>query len=338
MIAHPDSPEVPTDPDLVARLGQGDERALRTLHRRYASLVFTVAARVVDAATAEEIVQDVFMTLWRKHEAFDPARGALKTWLCQVTRNRALNALRGRKSKEIHEEAEDVADEALEPDEALWRAHRQSALHAAVDALPDAQRRALSLAYLDELTQQQVAAVLRVPLGTTKTRIRLAMRRIAPALAALAGAGLLLFLWRRSERITERAAREERALTMVTSSDVVARHLGAVEGVPPETHANYRARPGGTVAVLTASHLPPLPAGERYVAWVRQDAVWRSLGELDVRPDGSSLLLAEGPALGAGADQVEITRESTVGPSPQGAPVVVWASPPPGPTTNPGRH
>ncbi|HEX4627655.1 MAG TPA: sigma factor, partial [Gemmatimonadales bacterium] len=91
MRAPPDPTE--GDAELVARLGRGDERALRDLHRRYASLVFTVAARTVDAAGAEEVVQDVFMTLWRKPETFDPTRGALKTWLCQVTRRRALNLL-----------------------------------------------------------------------------------------------------------------------------------------------------------------------------------------------------------------------------------------------------
>jgi RNA polymerase sigma-70 factor (ECF subfamily) len=328
MSARLDTPEgegVP-DEELVARLGRGDERALRALHRRYASLLFTVAARVVDAGAAEEIVQDVFMTLWRKHEAFDPGRGALKGWLCQVTRNRALNVLRhrGRGAKETDDGIEEIADESLEPDEALWRAHRQSALRHAVDALPDAQRRALSLAFFDELTQEQVAAVLKVPLGTTKTRIRLAMRRIAPAIALLASAGLLLFLWRRKEAET---ARDERALTMVTSSDVVVRHLRPVEGVPAETHANYRARPGGGVAVLTASHLPRLPAGERYVGWVRRDAAWYSLGEVHVGPDGAALLLAEGAAFGLDADAIEVTRESAVGTAPQGALVVAWPSP-----------
>ena len=328
MSAQADSPEGDTDPELVARVGRGDTRALRALHSRYASLLFTVAARVVDAAAAEEVVQDVFMTLWRKHETFDPARGALKPWLCQVARRRALNVRRSRRGvKPAAEGIEEIVDEALEPDEALWRAHRRSALHAAVDALPDAQRRALSLAYFDELTQEQVAAALRVPLGTTKTRIRLAMRRIAPAIAVLLGAGLILVLWRRKELATEREAREERALVMVTSSDVVALHLGAAAGAPPEAHANYRARPGGTVAVLTASHLPTLPAGERYVGWVRQGTTWRSLGELHVRPDGGALLLVEDAALAQGADVVQITRESTVTPTPLGAPVVQWPSP-----------
>jgi RNA polymerase sigma-70 factor (ECF subfamily) len=326
MSAPLDTPEGVSDLELVARLGRGDERALRVLHRRYASLLFTVAARVVDASAAEEIVQDVFMALWRKHESFDPSRGSLKSWLCQVAHHRALNVLRGRArgrgAKAIDESVEEIADESLEPDEAMWKAHRQAALHAAVDALPDTQRRALSLAYFDELTQEQVAALLRVPLGTTKTRIRLAMRRIAPAVIALAGAGLLFVVWRRRELET---TRDERALTMVTSSDVVVLHLGAAPGAPPETHANYRSRPGGTVAVLTASHLPALPAGEHYVAWVRHGTSWVELGELAVRPDGGSLLLAENPALAAPADGIEITRESSVGPVPRGTPVASWA-------------
>src|SRR5579859_2281588 len=141
MSAHPQSSEEAADAELVARLGGRDESALRALHRRYASLLFTVAARLVEPATAEEVVQDVFMTLWRKHETFDPARGSLKGWLCQVTRHRAINVLRGRgrDTNDLDGTAQEIADESLVPDEALWRAHRQSALRAAVDALPEDQ-------------------------------------------------------------------------------------------------------------------------------------------------------------------------------------------------------
>ena len=79
--AQPSAPE--PDQSLVARLDRGDQDALRALHRRYAPLVFTVAARFVDAPTAEEVVQDVFFTLWKKHATFDPARGTIKSWMCR---------------------------------------------------------------------------------------------------------------------------------------------------------------------------------------------------------------------------------------------------------------
>jgi DNA-directed RNA polymerase specialized sigma24 family protein len=88
-----------TDEALVARLGQGDEAALRVLHQRYAALVFTVASRFVDAAAAEEAVQDVFVTLWKKHETFDATRGTFRGWLVQIARRRALNELRRRKGQ-----------------------------------------------------------------------------------------------------------------------------------------------------------------------------------------------------------------------------------------------
>lgn len=322
--AQAESPSSVGDEELVARLGSGDENALRVLYRRYASLVFTVAARVVDSSAGEEVVQDVFMTLWRKHEQFDPARGTLKSWLCQVARHAALNVLRrqGRTARETSDdEASEIADESLQPDEALWLAHRQSVLRAAVSSLPEREREALSLAYFEELTHEQIAAALRIPLGTTKTRIRLAMRRLAPVIAAVACATLLVFLWRRAER---ESSLEARALTVVTSSDVVPLRLEAAPDVPPETHANYRIRPGGTLAVLTASHLPSLEHGQHYVAWMRHDDTWLSLGELDVRSDGSSLLVAEDDALRLHLDEVEVTRESNVGRSPQGPPVVTW--------------
>src|SRR4051794_11532198 len=100
------------DDELLARLVGGDESALRALHRRHAALVFTVAARFVDPSAAEEVVQDVFMTLWRKHDHFDPKRGALATWLRQLARHAALNVLRRqrRAAKETDDEPNDVAD------------------------------------------------------------------------------------------------------------------------------------------------------------------------------------------------------------------------------------
>jgi RNA polymerase sigma-70 factor (ECF subfamily) len=316
------------DDELVARLGMGDETALRVLYIRYAALVFTVAARITGSAAGEEVVQDVFMTLWRKHDTFDPKRGALKSWLCQLARHAALN-VRRRQGREASNsdvaDASEVADDSLEPDDALWMAHRQSVLRAAVNALPEREREALSLAYFDDLTHEQVSAALRIPLGTTKSRIRNAIQRLAPAIAVVAGATLLVFLWRRAER---EASREERALVLVTSSDVAPLRLEAAPGTPSDAHANYRTRPGGALVVLTVSHLPPLEPGEHYVGWVRHDVTWVSLGELSMRSDGGALHVAEDEALRAKADEVQITKEREVGATPRGTVVVAWPAPP----------
>ena len=125
-----------SDEQLVRQLGTGDENALRVLHQRYAALVFTVCARYLDMAAAEDIAQDVFLTLWRKHQTFDPARGSFKSWIVQIARNRALNHLRSKQSRAQHSEEAlaELADGALEPDELQWLEHRRAVIRRAVDA------------------------------------------------------------------------------------------------------------------------------------------------------------------------------------------------------------
>jgi len=324
--ALPEGPAREKDEALVAKLGRGDEDALRALHHRYAALVFTVAARFVDPATAEEVVQDVFITLWKKHETFDPARGSFRSWIVQVARRRALNELRRKQGRRQHDDAPlaQLADDSVEPDEAQWLAHRRAVIRAAVEALPPAQRQALSLAYFDELTHEQIASVLRTPLGTTKTRIRLALKRLGPVLlVALAVTVVVLFARRREER----AARNAEALRMVTSSDVVPRRLDPAPGTPPEAHGNYRARPESRVVVLTTSHLPVLASPEAYVAWSHGDGGWHRLGLVVVESDGRSLLVADRPD--EGSEQLMVTREPTAqGESPRGPAVLTWTAPP----------
>lgn len=316
-----------TDESLVARLGAGDEEALRTLHQRYAALVFTVAARFVDAATAEDVVQDVFVTLWKKHASFDPARGAFKSWIIQIARRRALNELRRRRGprEERDDALETLPDDSLEPDEAQWLAHRREVIRAAVDALPIAQRQALSLAFFEELTHEQIAATLSAPVGTTKTRIRLGLKRLAPVLVvALAATALFLVVRRREDS----AARNEGALRMVTASDVVPLRLEATPAVPHEAHGNYRTRPGANVAVLTTSHLPKPVAPESYVAWARGAGSWRPLGSVVVENDGRSLLVIPIDPAAPPPEELRVTRESTPPKDqPRGPTVLAWPAP-----------
>jgi RNA polymerase sigma-70 factor (ECF subfamily) len=319
-----------SDESLVARMGKGDENALRALHQRYAALVYTVAARFVDAAAAEEVVQDVFVALWKKGETFDPARGAFKSWLVQIVRRRAINEIRRAKShgrdRAVGDDAiAQLPDDAMQPDEAQWLAHRREVLRAAVDALPPPQRQAVSLAFFDELTHEQIASVMGTPVGTTKTRIRLALKRLAPVLlAAFAAAAILAFVRTRDQR----AAHTEQALRMVTASDVVPLRLGAAPGVPAEAHGSYRARPGSGVAVLTTSHLPAVTSPDAYFAWVRGPRGWRLLGNVVVESDGRSLLVSEIDTAEVTPAELRVTREAgAAGASPGDHVVLEWSPP-----------
>ncbi len=316
-----------TDEALVARLAQGDERALRQLHHRYAALVFGVASRFVGGATAEEIVQDVFVTLWTKHASFDPTRGSFKPWLMQITRRRALNGLRrahGQKAHRDDEEVDRLESDAVAPDESQWLSHRQDVIRAAVDALPAAQRRALSLAFFDELTHEQIARVLGTPIGTTKTRIRLALKRLAPVLlAALAATAIAVFLRRREESV----ARNEEALKMVTASDVVPLRLAPTQAAPPAAHGTYRTRPGARVAVLTTSNLPAIADGEEYVAWAHGGDGWRRLGPVVIEGDGRSVLVGALEVGAAPPDELRVTREvRRSGDEPHGPVLLLWSA------------
>jgi RNA polymerase sigma factor (sigma-70 family) len=314
------------DETLVAQLVRRDERALRVLHSRYAPLVFSVAARIVDTSAAEDVVQDVLVTVWRKAETFDPRRGSFKGWILQITRRRALNELRKRRVRgaESDDALTDMADDKAMPDEAQWAAHRRAALQKAVDALPAAERAALSLAFFDELTHEQVAAALRMPLGTAKTRIRVAMKRLAPVLLALVLAVAIVVAWRREER---QQAMEQRALRLVTASDVVPVRLDPSADLPPDVHGTYRAKTGTDVAVLTASHLPAPAEGERHMAWVRHGGRWSLLGRLERADEqGRSLLVTQSQAVASPVDEVRVTREQRVGEAPSGPTLLVWVT------------
>lgn len=325
------------DEELVRQLATGQQAALGPLYRRYAPLIYGLAAQTLDRETAEEIVQDVFLVVWRKAATFDPARGTFRPWVLQIAHLRVVNELRrrGRRPQLAPdpdgEQLVSLPDAAVGPPEAAWREYRRSAVRSAVDALPPQQRRALSLAFFDELTHEQVAALLNVPLGTTKTRIRAGLQelrsRLVPLLAVLALLVLAGALGVRYQ--SERAAveRYDRALRLATASDLQPIRLTAAPGVPAEAHGTYRARPGVELAVLTLSYLPPAPAGRTYQVWALFDGAWTSLGSAKQDASGGArlILIAEGPALARPPEAVQVTLEPAGGSSiPTGPLVIAW--------------
>ena len=285
--SHPD--QAVSDEELMSRLAAGHQDALGPLHGRYASLIYNMAAQTVGGAAAEEVVQDVFMAVWRKAGTFDPTRGAFRSWVMRIAHLRVINELR-RRGRRIQVEPDpeglhvgSVPEPGPGPPEATWREHRRAIVRQAVAALPPTQRQALSLAFLEDLTHQQIADFLGLPLGTAKTRIRAGLQTLRTHLAPLLAAGLLVVCLVTALHFRERSRLHHEALRMVTSSDVVPRRLAATSGPPveSETHGNYRGRPGVPVAVLTFSHFPPAPAGLRVRSLGR---VRRSLGPPGDRP------------------------------------------------------
>ena len=165
----------------MAELAAGHQEALQVLHRRLAPLVFHIACRSLDASAAEEITQDVFLRVWQKAASFDPARGAFRSWVLQIAHRRVLNELRERgRRPRLDGESEaslvDLSAHDAGPEAQVWAEYRRSVISRALSALPEEQGQALRLAFFQELTHEEVASFLEVPLGTVKGRIRLALQ------------------------------------------------------------------------------------------------------------------------------------------------------------------
>lgn len=182
------------DEELVGRLALQDERALEGLYDRYGRVTHSLVLKMVrDPARAEEISQEVFLKLWRRPESFQPGRGAFPTWLLSVAHHRAVDDLRSRRwdVQPLTDEdglPRELADESTDLAEAAWIREQRSAVRVALATLPASQRQALELAYFAGLTQREIADRLGQPLGTVKTRCRLAMQKLRTALAGVAEA------------------------------------------------------------------------------------------------------------------------------------------------------
>jgi RNA polymerase sigma-70 factor (ECF subfamily) len=174
-----------SDAVLVIAISRYDQQALAEAYRRHAGSVFALAQRLLrDRAMAEEIVQEVFLRLWNRPEAFDPARGSLRSYLLAQCHGRAVDLLRSETSRRRREEkdARRTAEAGYDVEHEVVDLAVAERVRGALDDLQLNERRAIELAYLGGHTYREVAQLLDEPEGTVKSRIRSGLKKLRVSL------------------------------------------------------------------------------------------------------------------------------------------------------------
>ncbi len=180
------------DEELMTLVCEGKTRAFEVIFDRHAGVAFSLAYRMCGRRPmAEEIVQEAFMSLWRSGVRYDPSRGSVRSWVLRVVHNRTIDAFR----REVSCAGRDVCDESIidalpareETAEEVERRSDAQAVRSALSALPRDQRQVIELAYFGGFSHSQIAAVLDLPAGTVKGRMRLGLSKLRIALGEPAG-------------------------------------------------------------------------------------------------------------------------------------------------------
>lgn len=166
---------------LIGHIRRGDRQALETLYEATVAKLYALATAILrHAEDAEEVVCETYAQAWETAERFDADRASVTGWLLMICRSRALDLLRKRRTRGEHNDPgfERVADEFERPDELLSLMQRSSRVHAALSALPPERRQLVSLAFLRDLTHQEIAEATGLPLGTVKSHLRRALGQL----------------------------------------------------------------------------------------------------------------------------------------------------------------
>ena len=167
---------------LIQQIANHDREAFSHLYDRFSSLVFTLAMRMLKVPSdAEDLLQEVFVQIWRRADTYSLERGSPEAWIINITRSRAIDKLRTiRRMEKSFVLTEDPAGiqsiENVESSAADWE--NRLTMKSVLADLPEAQRKVLELAYFDGLTQTEIANYLAEPLGTVKTRMRAGIQRL----------------------------------------------------------------------------------------------------------------------------------------------------------------
>ncbi|MDQ4034353.1 MAG: sigma-70 family RNA polymerase sigma factor [Chloroflexota bacterium] len=185
------------DARLADRIRSGDVEALGELYDQHASAALATAMRVVGGRDeAEDVVQDAFVTVWRKIAGFDAKRGFLRGWLMTIVRNRAIDRVRARRATIDLDDADERSLLRTGPNPTWEDAVRRASaadMRAAMAQLPDEQRRAVELAYFEGYTYREVAHITGVAPGTANGRLRLALAKLREALIGTTAAPMAAY-------------------------------------------------------------------------------------------------------------------------------------------------
>lgn len=185
------SAELPEGEDrhLLQRTAQGDEEALATLYARYSTPVYSLARYMLgQPALAEEATQDIFLNIWLKAASYDPQRGEPRSWIMSVAHHRVVDLIRSRRRVQSmtdpggYETLESLPSKQMPTDEEAERNLEKERIRQALSVLPPAQQEAIILAYYEGFSQSEIAQKLEQPLGTIKTRVRLALQKLRSVL------------------------------------------------------------------------------------------------------------------------------------------------------------
>ncbi|MFN0073698.1 MAG: sigma-70 family RNA polymerase sigma factor [Chloroflexota bacterium] len=319
----------------MAALAEGNHDALGPLYTRHAATLFRIAANSLESATAEELVQEIFLAVWRKAHTYDPGKGPFRPWLLQIAHLRVVNELRAQSRRPRAAPESDAAlmgltDPAADPFEIVSLETRRAAITTALQELPSPQRRAVSLAFLENLSHSEVAQSLAVPLGTAKTRIRGGLKRLRPHLVSLVASGLAILAISAGavHGLAERSAREraERALATVSSSDLLSLRMDPVAGPLDGAHGRVRIRPGAELSVVTLTDMPALESGFIYRVWSRVGVEWTRLTDASVDSSGRALIVLDRPEPWILPNELVVSREPTErqGIAPSGEIIARW--------------
>ena len=182
-----------TDLELLEHISNQDRDALATLYERFGRRVFSLAVRILsDSVSAEEVTQDVFMSVWRRGATYVSKKGKFTTWLFSIAHNRTIDELRKRR-RDLSRTNDDIDDHLnlesgdVSPADVTVAQSEYAKIRAAMQDLPEEQKNVVELSYFKGLTQTEIAEKTGQPLGTVKTRMRLALKKLRKALSAELG-------------------------------------------------------------------------------------------------------------------------------------------------------